>query len=221
MKVCESFLSYLLVSIYAFGYGVNQSVNAIDSFLSRLQVANPRLKLNADVNAAIYFWDEKVGHIISSIAFFAFQIKWLAEINDSLKLSKTRTTSWRIVVDETRFRWLRLNVFGIFAGWTTGLVMIEGQCVELAIYADIAIFSFCCFIIGKLNTNSHVLTDTNHAYLMGYIWSCCIAHLLFFPLWHFYFGSFVEPTALGKCGWNVAQILTFGYGNTNAGPPCA
>jgi len=85
MKVCESFLSYLLVSIYAFGYGVNQSVNAIDSFLSRLQVANPRLKLNADVNAAIYFWDEKVGHIISSIAFFAFQIKWLAEINDGLR----------------------------------------------------------------------------------------------------------------------------------------
>ena len=43
------------------------------------------MKLNADVNAAIYFWDEKVGHIISSIAFFAFQIKWLAEINDGLR----------------------------------------------------------------------------------------------------------------------------------------
>ena len=85
MKCTDSLLSYILVSVYTFGFGVNQSCNAIDSYFRRMQI-----RASPEVDAAVYFWDEKIGHIISAVAFFAFQIRWLSIINSSLDKSKTQ-----------------------------------------------------------------------------------------------------------------------------------
>jgi len=107
----------------------------------------------------------------------------------------------------------------MFAGWTTGLVCIEGQSVSLAIPFVILVLSLIFYITSKLNSNSHVVNKENHKYLLGYIWSAVVVQAALFTAWKYYYGSFIEPTQLNKCGWVVVQVMSFGFAGTNPGPP--
>ena len=213
------FLSYLFVSLYAFGFGVNQSVNAIDSYIARLKVANPQFELDGDVEKAVYFWDERVGHLISAAAFYGMQMRWVWNIaknatHQEKLVAKTKTRS--------HSKYGLFDAFGVLAGYTTGLVCLEAQAVPFALSCDLLIALLVFMTALQLQQRRQLMQKNSNSRLMlRYVCSMCITQVCLFGAWSWFYGWFVEPTMLHQlCGWTVPQVMTLGFLGTSVGNPC-
>jgi len=182
----------VLLSAYFVGQGINQSVNAIDSLATREAssqgVSYEVVVGGAVMKDAIYFWDELAGHLIVYIAAFVMQLRWMnCVIFNKKEYVSYPSTNW--------------NVFrGIVTGVSTGIMTIEGQCVGVGILLCVAQITFVKLFAENKSADQFV----------RYFYLVAVFNLLTFGIWHFAYGSFVEPSHLHDGGWSMVQVVTFG-----------
>ena len=187
-RTSGSLASALITSLYLYGMGVNQSVNAIDSYATKI---GANLPTDSGVGGAIYFWDEIMGHRLSVAAYYIMEFRWMwmslnavygsvlglsSPASSDPPASKTpaaaTTLGFAALPSLSGFRLFR----GMFGGWTSALVMLESQAVVPSIVLDVLILTvFATFFTmssgGKRKTgkDDKRADATNHDALLGFI----------------------------------------------------
>ena len=110
-------------------------------------------------------------------------------------------------------------VRGVFAGVTTGLVMLEAQCVFIAIPADCFLLSltvlYTILFCPSISTTQDKTKRREMDHITSYVCITSTMQLLVFVFWDYSYGGlakgFIEPSELHRIhGLSVVDVLSFG-----------
>jgi len=176
-------LSFLLLSgFYFYGFGVNQTHNALDNYLKR----RTEVVVPPEVEGGIYFFDEYVGHWLLAVSYAGLQARWLwIEVRGKRKAPK---------VEEPK-------------GFVTALAVASGYFTALALLESQAMFFFVYLLLIPILLP---LLINNPTPLAAYIQVQALTQLLLAGWWHNLHGSFEEPSVLVSGGRSLQEVMGMG-----------
>lgn len=172
----SSMISVGLIGVYMYGHSMHLTGNAINTYSTEIQ--NYKQIIPADTYALIYFFDEKLGHILVFAALFIL-----------LGL-------WSFVSDACDINVYNSAACGVLFGLSYAVVLIESSQPWFSIIAIMVLFGF---IIWKTKITNLSIPDIWKKYTLSrFILSAALAMIVGQMIYLAIFGSFIQPSQIGN-----------------------
>ena len=239
-KQWQRIVSMCLIAGYLYGFGINQSMNALGNSMVRhrktfedhpraeagddggnsTEVPDPVGNVEQFIMASltkewIYYYDEQLGHWVIVLFYGLLQIWWQSQLSSRRETAKEKKSKKNLSRASEAVNGIYRLFISLIGGYMSALLVIESQGVKLMLPIDVILTTHTALsFLSSTPKESFGKSDGDAMRL--YLQVSSIVRLVVFAYWRKRFGYWIEPSDIKAAhNWSETDILFAGLTRTD------